>query len=58
MKISLKRKIGMTAAFAVIYVTVCVASSWIIGVSILHLLACALLAIPFAWMITQTWSDD
>ncbi|MUO31498.1 MULTISPECIES: hypothetical protein [Rhizobium/Agrobacterium group] len=58
MKISLKRKIGMTVLFVAVYLFVSVASGWVIGTGFLHAVACGLLAIPFAWMVSQTWSDD
>jgi len=57
-KISLKRKICMTAIFFAIYAAICCGIGFIIGLGLLHLLVSAMLAIPFIWMINQTWSDD
>ncbi|WEO73794.1 hypothetical protein [Agrobacterium vitis] len=58
MNISLKRKICMTAIFFAIYAAICSGIGFIIGLGVLHLLVSAMIAIPFSWMIRQTWSDD
>ncbi|MDQ0454636.1 hypothetical protein [Rhizobium paknamense] len=58
MKISLKRKIAMTAVLAGIYLGVSIVSGFIVGNGLLHVVAGALLAIPFGWLIRETWSDD
>lgn len=58
MKISLKRKLGMTAIFVGVYLATAGISACIIGPGILHLIASALFAVPFGWMLRLTWSDD
>ncbi|MDQ0454698.1 hypothetical protein [Rhizobium paknamense] len=58
MKISIRRKVAMTAVLASIYLAVCTGASWIAGHALLNAVVAALLAVPFAWLIRETWSDD
>lgn len=58
MKISLGKKLTVTALFALVYVLLCWFGSWLIGGDIAASILPGLLAMPFGWMIQQTWSED
>lgn len=58
MKISLNKKIGLTVLFVIVYLILCLFAQRLIGSGMIPALVSALLALPFAWMVTQTWSDD
>lgn len=58
MKISLNKKIALTVMFITVYLILCLFAQWLVGSGMISALVSALLALPFAWMVTQTWSDD
>lgn len=58
MKISLPKQVMLTALFVVVYVVLCWFGSLLVGGGIVTSLLSGLLAMPFGWMIQQTWRDD
>jgi fatty acid desaturase len=58
MIISVKKKVMLTTLFAIVYVLLCLFGAWLVGGGIVASILSGLLAMPFGWMIQQTWSDD
>lgn len=58
MKISINKKIRLTAMFILVYLILCLFTEWLVGSGMIVGLVSALLALPFAWLVTQAWSDD